>query len=493
MRVSLLLLLLLSLTSLAQKGSSRFIQVKNDSSLVYIPDEKGNIIPDFSRVGFYHGKMDIPDVPVKKMVTPSDNDYLTIQKAIDEIGSMPVQKNGFRGALLIKAGTYYISETIALNKSGVVIRGEGNATRLIATKKEKHNLINIAGSGSIKEIPGTRIKITDDYVPVGAKSFTVSSAYGLKSGTRIILYRPATEKWIEDLQMNRIIERDGTQQWQVKEYNLVFERTITKVEGRKIFIDNPVVLALEKQYGGGEIYEYNFDGRLSNVGIENLCIESEYASDEDEDHGWNAVFFDKVENGWARNITSKYFAYSCVNLGRYAKNITVDSCQSFSPKSQITGGRRYSFNNDGQQNLVMNCFASEGRHDYVTGARVAGPNVFYNCKAEKTNADIGPHHRWAMGTLYDNIVTDGPINVQDRGNWGTGHGWPGVTQIIWNCTAEKAAVQSPWVNGKNYVIGFKGKKVEGRFKDRPDAEWEALNEKQVIPASLFLAQRKVAE
>ena len=63
----------------------------------------------------------------------------------------------------------------------------------------------------------------------------------------------------------------------------------------------------------------------------------------------------------------------------------------------------------------MNCQSTEGRHDYVTGARVCGPNVFYNCTAFQTYADIGPHHRWAVGTLYDNIITDGEINVQDRG------------------------------------------------------------------------------
>ena len=70
----------------------------------------------------------------------------------------------------------------------------------------------------------------------------------------------------------------------------------------------------------------------------------------------------------------------------------------------------------------MNCQSTEGRHDYVTGARVCGPNVFYNCTAFQTYADIGPHHRWAVGTLYDNIITDGEINVQDRGQMGSGHG-----------------------------------------------------------------------
>jgi hypothetical protein len=195
-----------------------------------------------------------------------------------------------------------------------------------------------------------------------------------------------------------------------------------------------------------------------------------------------------VENSWVRNVTARYFGYSCVNLGSQSKWITVDHCRSLDAKSQIIGGRRYSFNNDGQMNLVMNCRATEGRHDYVTGAQVCGPNVFYNCTAQKTHADIGPHHRWATGTLYDNIKTDGEINAQDRGNWGTGHGWSGVTQVFWNCVASKAAIQDPWVSGKNYVIGMQAEPYEGRFTERTATAWESMNKSLLQPASLFITQ-----
>jgi hypothetical protein len=177
-------------------------------------------------------------------------------------------------------------------------------------------------------------------------------------------------------------------------------------------------------------------------------------------------------------------------LGGQAKNISVLNSNCFDHKSIITGGRRYSFCNNGQLNLFMNCHTTDGRHDFVTGARVCGPNVFYNCTSKKTHADIGPHHRWAVGTLYDNITTDGDINIQDRGNWGSGHGWAGVTQVVWNCTVRKAAIQNPWVSGKNYCIGLKGEKYEGRLKGRPDAEWEGQNKEGLQPASLYMAQVK---
>jgi hypothetical protein len=236
-------------------------------------------------------------------------------------------------------------------------------------------------------------------VPTGSFSFAVSSISGFSKGDKIIVFRPGTEQWIKDLKMDQIEERDGTKQWQAKEYDLQFERIITKIDGNKIFIDNPIVLAMESKYGGGEIYKYSFDGRISHVGIENLYCESEFESDTAENHAWNAITYNKIEQAWIRNVTAKYFGFSCVNLESLAKNISVLNSNCFDHKSVITGSRRYSFNNNGQLNLFMNCHTTDGRHDYVTGARTNGPNVFYNCTAEKTHADIGPHHRWSSGNI----------------------------------------------------------------------------------------------
>jgi len=469
---------------------SSFVKMNRDGSLTYEPDEKGNIFPDFSLVGYYCGNKAIPDVAAVKTISPvpGKTGEEIIQAAIDEVSRRSPDKNGFRGAIVLKKGIYNIPGTISIEAAGIVLRGEGNETKLVATGTAQRPLIVVTGSGEIQEIPGSRTPITDSYVPVGSKSFHVLSAHGYKVHDSIILYRPGTDRWIRDLRMDQIVERKGTKQWKANEYNLKFERVITKITGNQIFIDNPIVMALEQQYGGAEIYPYHFGGRISNVGIENLYCESEYSSDTAENHGWEAVRFDKIENGWVRNVTSRYFGYSCVSLERDSRNITVTDCNCFDAKSIITGSRRYSFNNNGQMNLFVHCHTTEGRHDFVTGARTCGPNVFYNCTAKNTHADIGPHHRWSMGTLYDNIVTDGEISVQDRGNYGSGHGWVGVTQILWNCSAKRVVVQSPYVSGKNYCIGLKGDKYAGRFKDRPDGVWEGQNKAGLQPQSLYIAQ-----
>jgi len=471
---------------------SKFVQVDKSGQPQYTPDAKGNIIPDFSRVGYYQGDKDIPDLPVVTTITPSADAAQQIQAAIDALSAKTADKNGYRGAILLKKGTYQIPAPLQIKASGIVLRGEGDTeqgTKLVATAYQQQPLINITGIGAVKAT-SARVKITDAYVPVGSFSFTVADAKGFKAGDAIILNRPGTDNWVHDLKMDQIEGREGTKQWKATEYNLEFERTITKIEGNKVYIDNPVVLALDEQYGGGEIYKYSFEGRIASVGIEQLYMESVYSSDTAENHGWEAIKMNKVENSWVRNVTSRYFGYSCVTLDDDARYITVKDSKCFDAKSQITGGRRYSFCNNGQLNLFMNCHTTEGRHDYVTGSKTLGPNVFYNCTAKNTHADIGPHHRWAVGTLYDNIVTDGEINVQDRGNWGSGHGWAGVTQVLWNCTVQRAAVQSPWVSGKNYCIGMKGQKYDGRLKGRPDAEWEGQNKDGLQPASLYMTQFK---
>ena len=485
--------IVLALNTTAQNWQSKFIKINAKGEITYIADEKGNTIPDFSQVGYFHGNKEIPNVKVQITITPSENAQQTIQSAIDSLSKIPYDNKGFRGTLLLKKGIYKIPGIIKINASGIVLRGEGEETKLIATGNIQRTLIDISGTGGIKEIAGTRKKITNNYVPVGAKSFSVTSTLGLKVGDAIIIYRPGTQQWIENLKMDQIEERDGTKQWQANEYNFEFERTITKIEGNTVYIDNPIVQAIEQQYGGGELFKYKFDGRLSNIGVEQINFESEFLSDTAENHGWVAIDFDKIENGWVRNVTSRYFGNSCVHLLSGAKNISVLNSNCYDAKSIITGGRRYSFANEGQQNLVMNCISRDARHDFVTGAQVCGPNVFYNCAATNTHADIGPHHRWSMGTLYDNITTDGEINIQDRGNWGTGHGWSGVNQVLWNCTAKSATVQNPWIGGKNYSIGLQGSKSEGRLKGKPEGIWEGQNKKGLTPTSLYLAQLKARQ
>ena len=488
-------MLLLHLTSLSQNSwQSEYVFFSGNGKLVYKADSQGNTIPDFSRVGYASGEKEIPFVQAVEVLEPAPGDNRKrIQQAIDRIAARPLDTDGFRGALLLKRGTFNVNGSLVISHSGIVIRGEGadeDGTVIRETAGEKVNLFRFEGNGNIEPMINTLAEISEDFVPAGRKYLQVANAASFQVGDSVLLGWQATDKWIRDLKMDQIVERPGTNQWIASDYNLFFERIITAIEGNRIYLDNPVMMPMEKKYGGGYLVKYTFRGRISNCGIENLLMESDYRHETDEDHGWDAISFGKVCQSWARNVVSRYFGRGCVNVGTHSRNISVLDSKCLDAKSQITGSRRYSFSCSGQMILFRNCYTTEGRHDFVTGSRVLGPNVYTRCTARNTHSDIGPHHRWSVGTLYDMIDTDGEINVQDRGNYGSGHGWAGVTQVLWNCRSPRTAVQSPWVSGKNYCIGLIGGKYGGRFPDRPDGEWEGLNKPGLVPESLYEIQLK---
>jgi hypothetical protein len=471
--------------------SSKLLFYGEGGKLQYIPDEQGNVIPDYSHVGYHYGDDPVPDVPVVMEISPMEgDDYLNIQSAVNTIAAMPLDENGFRGALLLKKGEYQLNGSIFLRADGIVLRGEGDneeGTVIRATGTSKRALIDVGVDENLIVDHDSKTKIIESYVPVGRQFVRIENPERFSVGDEIALYRPGTADWISDIKMNDIPYKAGVVQWSPSSYSFYFERIITRITDDTLFFRNPVVMAMEDQYGGGYVYKATMP-RYKNIGIEDLMLVSDYTFATDENHAWYGVVFRNALHSWARRITSKHFAYACVSVGWDAKHISVLNCTSLEPISQVTGGRRYSFNLEGQLSLFKGCFASHGRHDFVSSARVCGPNVFTRSTAVNPYSDAGPHHRWAMGTLFDSIVTGGQLNVQDRGNSGTGHGWAGVNQVFWNCRGSSSVCQSPWASGLNYNIGFQGYKDAGWNTGRPDGEWEGQNVPGLLPSSLYEAQ-----
>ncbi len=465
--------------------------------MIYLPDAEGDRICDFSMVGYKQGKSLIPDVPVKATVAPGQGDATArIQAAIDQVAAMHLV-NGFRGAVLLKAGSYDIQSQLKINASGIVLRGEGqgdNGTILHARGTNRRDklrfggLIDIDGTGNRKLI-GSKYGIIDKVVPAGMNSLRVDSTAGLHVGDMICIIRPSTARWIADVGMNRI----PGYPWNRGSVDLEWERTIIHIEGNRVFLDAPVTNALEKKYGGATVQKCTFPGRIENVGVENLRGESDFKSDKDEEHCWDFIDIYRAQHVWVRDTTARYFADSHVQIDRYAKWVTVADCTSEMPKSQITGNRRYTYDIHGQQSLVVNCRAMDGRHDFVSAGQVAGPNVFYNCRAIKAHAESEPHMRWDTGELFDNVMVQGDkfssIAIQNRWTWSDGAGWTGANLVIWNCTARGYKVQSP-PTAQNWLIGSRGRILPPDFSTplgNPPPYIDSLGV-AVATKSLYLAQ-----
>ena len=478
---------------------SELVRPGADGELVYKPyTERGDVIPDFSHCGYGGGGVKLPHVAVKVALEPGDgsDDLVRIQAAIDSMTQLPLDADGFRGAVLLRKGTYNVGGTLEIRTGGIVLRGEGDSesgTVLVATRRKRHDLIQVRGSGRWETIPETRQEIVDAYVPLGARRVTVADGSVFRAGETVLVLRRGNAEWIHEIGMDRIKPRprdpESTRQW--RPFRLQFDRVVTGVSGNVITVDAPITCAIDAQWGGGEVVKY-VDRRIDRVGIEHMMGISVFDSTKtrsrrgrtyfsDEDHASNFVRFDNVTNAWVRNVTIRHFDHG-YTLGRGAKWVTVQECAALEPVSILRGSRRYPFHHTGQLNLFWKCKAVGARHAFVVGSRVPGPNVFLDCTAEENYGSSEPHHRWSVGGLYDNVHAR--IAIVDRQHYGTGHGWAGANYVAWNCEGTLACESPP--TARNFAIGFVGRKVNGPF-DGPDGYWESLGQ-HVNPRSLYLQQ-----
>ncbi|RAU91151.1 discoidin domain-containing protein [Paenibacillus sp. YN15] len=577
-----------------------------------------NQIPDFSHAGYGGGGVALPErseIPVKAVLGPSGGDDRDrIQSAIDAVSALPADANGFRGAVLLTAGTYYVPDTLYMRQSGVVLRGEGqgaDGTILLGNTPAAYNLlqagpapqevriegedrnaqsgtslytggdnryigsinegdwikyasVDISGAKEIhfrvasshsngtmqvrlnsvdgpvigeyanastggwttfanayvlieptdgvhdlyltfsnpaggnilnidwlnvlndlvSEVPQTRQPVTSSYVPTGARTLKVASAADYRVGEKIFVVRTPNWAWINELDMAQY-------GWTPQAYIAKYERTITAIENNILTVDIPLVQSISSHYGGGYVAGYRAE-RISRIGVEDLRFDSFYAGAADELHVQDAIVFDYTEDSWVRNVTGLHLAHSLVSLNKWNTRLTVQDSAVRDMVSLVQGGRRYPFainHETSSMNLFQRNYAQDGRHEFSTSSRVAGPNVFLDSYAINSHADSGPHHRYATGTLYDNIQT-GALRVWNRGSLGTGQGWTGAQIVFWNCrtynplgtTNDDVRVASP-AGGKNMAIGCSG---EEQVQDN-GGYWESWGE-PVLPRSLYLQQ-----
>lgn len=492
------------------EGQSRIVHMGENGKLVYVPDYKGNQIIDFSNCGYGGGGVAIPDIAPVISLQPVEGDNTThIQSAIDRVADLPRSSSGYRGSVLLTKGVYHISGSLQIMASGIVLRGEGQeegGTLLHATGTKQRNLIEISGEASPSLLPDTLTSICDLYVPAGARAIHVQDASGYRVGDTVKVIRYGNERWIHAIGMDAIRLRPvagGTIQW--SPFQLEFDRVITYIVGNCITLDAPIANAIESRWGGGALMKYEDEGRIEQIGIENIRVVVSYdpsISDTridgnegtetylaDEQHAITCIHLDHVKNAWVRKVVGFHFQHALVQVGRDTKWITIEDCSVFAFISVITGGRRYPFHLMGELTLVQRAYTETARHAFVVDARVAGPNVFLDCESQQDYNSSEPHHRWSVGCLYDNV--NGRIHIQDRGWLGSGHGWSGANYVTWNTTHELVSQQPP--TAQNYAIGHIGSRGKPLLpspydqRQRKDAYWESFGS-HVNPRSLYTQQ-----
>ena len=483
-RIVIVLLLFFSGNATSQKVKPVSPIRYEQGKLVYTPDSLGNRIPDFSYAGYKAGEEFIPMVPVRVTVPLVAGDATRqIREAIEYVASLKPDNTGFRGTVLLLPGEYRISGEIEINCSGVVLRGSGpleGGTRLIAAGKDRRAVVRIVGKKDIKT--GDSIRIENEYVPVNTQTVRLENNSGLKPGDRVVVNRPATQEWIKQLGTDHFGGGISALGWKPGEHTIWWDRTVTSVSGNEITLDAPLTVALDRKTGGGYVIPYTWPGRINRVGVENLCLISEYdtLNLKDESHAWMGITMECVEDAWIRNCTFKHFCGSAVMVLETAKRITVENCKSLQPVSEIGGQRRYTFFTSGQQCLFQRLYAEAGYHDFGLGFCASGPNAFVQCHSELPYSFSGPIDSWASGVLFDIVNVNGhALSFRNRRQEAQGAGWNAANSVFWQCSAGLIECFAP-PGAQNWAFGswaeFSG-----------DGYWEQSNN-HIHPRSLYYAQ-----
>lgn len=478
---------------------SQWVYFDPAGKLAYRRLPQGDRILDFSHAGYMGGGVAIPLASVKKRVAPSgEDDTAAIQAAIDEISQLPLV-NGLRGAVLLEPGHFRCSGTLRVAASGVVVRGSGadDGGTEIEMTGDPHLAFALTGVREVKPL-GEPTTVTDAYVPAGSMSQHVRDASEFKAGDTVEIVRPAAAAWVHFMGMDTLVRNGKKEAWVGTD--LKTERRVVAVRGNELEFDVPLADSYDAKYLGADgttVTRISHTGQIEQVGVENLKLVAPARKVTLNDKHFNGLELKSVKDGWVSGLRIMNTT-GPVNLDTDTRRVTVEKVDVTQSIPLIGAAKSADFSVDGTQILIDRCSANEDNVFYIaTGAREQGPNVVLHCVFHG-DGHVQPHQRWSTGLLVDGCeVPEGGIDLMNRGEMGSGHGWTMGWGVVWNSLAKSYVIQMP-PGSANWGIGNRGEQTLAKMPTF-DAGQETViqpqgiidsQEKPVAPASLYLEQLK---
>lgn len=480
----------------------------SDAGLSFPADANGYRIPDFSYAGYMNSNEPLPAHGVEyvtkvTLTSPSGDETTRVQKAIDSVSAMPLNSDGYRGAVVLGPGTWKVN-TLSIKADGVVLRGSGRTATIIQDEETLPAQTICVGVSSVEEQKllfddgrsGTKWNITTPVVNVGDMSFDVVSGHSLRAGDAIIIEHPCTDAWLKAIGGGA----PGADAWSADEVPIRYHRYVTAVSGTRITVDAPVMYSLVKSRAQCFVFKYTVKP-VRRVGIENMTL-THTPSDGVAN---SSIRMNRAEHCWIRNVTVTKFKQQGVNI-QESTRITIEKVEALDPSGALEGGNRYGITSKGAQLvLTKDSFGRRNRHTFIGGGHAMDSgNVWLRCVATDNYAAVEDgHQRWTNGTLFDNCVfrQDGSpesgtkfdsklLWIGNHGDNSNGHGWASCTAVVYKCEVAKpgyAIVAKP-PTGMNYVIASSGefRSDHSTHGDYPGAL--SIPTSGTLPKSLFEAQ-----
>jgi hypothetical protein len=269
-----------------------------------------------------------------------------------------------------------------------------------------------------------------------------------------------------------------------------------------------------RDYGGGYVTKYK-DNKIKAIGIQfldmvfpknigrttNEMLDEKGRGSQDYRFSYEifanyALRIDRVSHMYVSHVTSAFF-HNFVSVGSDVHHVTMDSIVHSYPDNMISG--QSAFQLSGQLVLIKNSLSQGSFHFFVDINHVMGPNVFHRNQAtnigkpyepqalEFAPGEVGPHMKFCTGILVDQVVTDGSIQIVNRGDMGTGQGYSGANSVVWNSRAREGILTHRSTGFQNFIIGSED--FEAYDRQPWDSHgWREHSGSEVLPGSLYLRQ-----
>lgn len=371
-------------------------------------------LPDYSFCGYHFGEASIPDYPISTNArdfgakgdgVTDDTDAL--RRAIAATKS---------GALLIPAGRYVVSGFLDLDRSGIVLRGEGaDKTRLFFPKPlgviDPRPTENTGGTptqewswsggfvrlaGKAKKTSASTIRLAAD-APRGSKSVTLESATAFAPGDTVALHEadPGDMSFVKHLYAG---DPGDTKNFP-KKHPFRFPLRVVSVSGKTIVFDRELPLDFKTKWGA-ELQA--FTPGVTESGVERLTFEfpvTPYGGHFKE-AGFNPVQISDAAHCWLREVRFENADSGPMVSGDFCTLTGIAWVSARKPdKSGHTG--HHGMILGGTQNLVTG-FKIQTRfiHDLTVSS-----GSFFNAFTHGSAVDMAfdHHERAPTGNLFSDI------------------------------------------------------------------------------------------
>ncbi len=499
-RLAFFLFAIVSLTAPASLGQSRWVHIGADGRLEYARTRGGSQVPDFSSAGYRGGGVALPNVIARVKVSPTGgpDDTPSIQAALDKVAKLAPGANGERGAVELTAGKFRLAGTLSIQVSGLVLHGAGSSgthTTVLKMVGAPHLGIEMKGEFHEQTLGG-ETSLRDTYVPAGATEIQVMDASQIHAGDTIQIVKPVTREWTHFMGMDQLF-RDGKPEVWVQN-DIRVRRRVASVTRDILKLEVPLTDSFDARLYPGQqahVTRVEVTGQIAQVGVEDLRIVSPARKiNYREDPEFDGIAMDNIVDSWLRSLAFEDTTNS-VRIDQGAERLTVVNVDVRQHKPVTSSAKPFDFRINGSQILLDRCTGQGNRVWYVaTQSRSEGPVVVLHCRFDG-DGEIEGHQRWSTGLLVDGCsIANGEINLRNRGEMGSGHGWAIGWSVLWNNQAKSFIVQNP-PGALNWSIGDVGKHASESMPVfaqplgplLPSGIVESTG-KHVAPESLYLEQ-----